>query len=89
MSFLSLHERQSLHFNSKAGEVKTVSLISVNREIVKMTTDLQLLLQGSGGTLATVLIHHHHHVRQRVHLHLLRLQVVLKLLEWENAGRPE
>lgn len=63
-----------------------VLLIFVNR---KNSTDLQLLLQDSGGTLATVLIHHHHHVRQRVHLHLLRLQVVLKLLEWEKAGRPE
>lgn len=60
-----------------------VVLIFLNR---KNPTDLQLFLQDSGGTLATVLIHHHHHVRQRVHLHLLRLQVVLKLLEWEKAG---
>lgn len=47
---------------------------------------MQLLLQSSGGALAAVLVDHHDHVRQGVDLHLLRLQVVLKLLRTDTSS---
>lgn len=41
---------------------------------------LKFALQGGGGAVSAVLVHHHHHVGQRVHPHLLHLQVLLQEL---------
>lgn len=54
------------------------------KTLPRLSTYLQLLLQSSGGALTTVLIHNDHHVCERVYLHLLCLQVILKLLNRET-----
>lgn len=53
-----------------------------------LSSYLQLLLQGSGGALTTILIHNNHHVSERIDLHLLHLQIILQLLH-ENKTQNE
>lgn len=42
---------------------------------------LKFALQSGGGAVSAALVHHHHHVGQRVHPHLLQLQVLLQELQ--------
>lgn len=46
---------------------------------------LKFALQGGSGAIPAVLVHHHHHVGQRVHPHLLHLQVLLQELPHTNT----
>ena len=73
--------------SSPLGCLSSEEILCDQLKVLNVNTYLQFALQGGGGAVPAALVHHHHHVGQRVHPHLLQLQVLLQQLPTQGA-RP-